>query len=440
MTYTEAIAYLTARLPMFTRDGASAFKKDLDNTRRFCRHLGDPQDRFTSVHIAGTNGKGSTSHMLASVLAAAGYRTGLYTSPHLLDFRERIRVDGKMIGEAAVVAFTTENRPFIEAIQPSFFEVTVAMAFDHFAKQNVDIAVVETGLGGRLDSTNVIRPELSVITNIGLDHTNLLGHTLEQIASEKAGIIKQKVPVVVSEKDPAVAQVFAERATILDAPLRFATDEREVRNARRTENGLRLDILEKSTGKQTPWTLDLAGLYQAKNVLGVLAAIDELRKQDWNISHDHIREGLAQVKKHTGLLPMADPVRRSPDHLRYRAQRGRHPRGGRKPAERAARRPALPARRDARQGSGRRAAAVAPRCGLLFLPSGYAPSIARGGTAGESQRIRPPRRGPSHGFGCLGIRESGIPKRRSDLRGRQHVCGGRGAGKFCVTVRKKKNA
>jgi len=301
MTYAEAIGYLTARLPMFTRDGAAAIKKDLHNTFRFCRQLGDPQDRFRSVHIAGTNGKGSTSHMLASVLASAGYRTGLYTSPHLADFRERIRINGKMIGEEAVVDFVEGNQPFIEAIEPSFFEVTVAMAFDHFAKQKVDIAVVEVGLGGRLDSTNIIRPELSVITNIGLDHTSLLGDTLEEIASEKAGIIKQRVPVVVSEKDPAVAQVFVEKAAILDAPLRFATDEREVTAVHGFEDALRLEVLEKSTQKRTHWTLDLSGRYQTKNVLGVLAAVDELRKKGWKITDGHLREGLAHVKRNTGL-------------------------------------------------------------------------------------------------------------------------------------------
>jgi len=300
-TYAEAIGYLTARLPMFTRDGAAAIKKDLHNTLRFCRRLGDPQHRFRAVHIAGTNGKGSTAHMLASVLASAGYRTGLYTSPHLVDFRERIRIDGKMIGEAAVMDFVAENRPFIEEIEPSFFEVTVAMAFDYFAKQKVDIAVVEVGLGGRLDSTNIIRPELSVITNIGLDHTNLLGDTLEEIASEKAGIIKRSVPVVVSEKDPAVAQVFVQKAAVLEAPLRFATDEREVPTVLGVEGGLRLEVLEKSTQKRTHWTVDLSGLYQTKNVLGVLAAVDELRKKDWKITDEHLREGLAHVKRNTGL-------------------------------------------------------------------------------------------------------------------------------------------
>jgi len=301
MTYAEAIGYLTARLPMFTRDGAAAIKKDLHNTRRFCHRLGDPQDRFRSVHIAGTNGKGSTSHMLASVLASAGYRTGLYTSPHLVDFRERIRVNGEMIGQVAVVDFVQENRPFIEEIGPSFFEVTVAMAFDHFARQEVDIAVVEVGLGGRLDSTNIIRPELSVITNIGLDHTDLLGGTLEAIASEKAGVIKRGVPVVVSEKDPAVARVFVEKAAFVDAPLWFATDEREVSTIRGAGDALWLEVLEKSTQKRTHWTLGLSGLYQAKNVLGVLAAVDELRKKDWNITDGHLREGLAHVSRNTGL-------------------------------------------------------------------------------------------------------------------------------------------
>src|SRR6185312_17382701 len=197
MNYQETIDYLFARLPMFSRIGAAAFKKDLVNIQKLCDFLGDPYKRFKSIHIAGTNGKGSVSHMLAAILQTAGYRTGLYTSPHLKDFRERIRIDGEMIKKSFVVDFVERIRPLSETIDPSFFEVTVAMAFEYFAIEKVDIAIIEVGLGGRLDSTNIITPELSVITNIGFDHMNLLGNTLPLIAAQKAGIIKQNVPAVI---------------------------------------------------------------------------------------------------------------------------------------------------------------------------------------------------------------------------------------------------
>lgn len=302
MTYNEVIEYLFARLPMFTRDGASALKKDTDNTLRLCQELDNPQNKFKSIHIAGTNGKGSTSHMLASILAVAGYKTGLYTSPHLVDFRERIRINGKMISEETVVSFVQEQQSAIEDIQPSFFEVTVAMAFDYFAKRQVDIAIVEVGLGGRLDSTNIIHPELCVITNIGMDHMNILGDTLEEIAYEKAGIIKKNVPVVISERNPAIEHVFIDKAVALHAPLRFASDEIEAVHIQRMGTGLAVSVENKNTGLQNHWLLDLSGLYQRKNVLGVLVAIDELRKQGWKITDNHIREGLSQVKKNTGLL------------------------------------------------------------------------------------------------------------------------------------------
>ncbi|MGV3760837.1 bifunctional folylpolyglutamate synthase/dihydrofolate synthase, partial [Parapedobacter sp.] len=225
MNYEEAVDYLYARLPMFTRDGASAIKKDLTNTYRLCEALGNPQERFRSIHIAGTNGKGSISHMLAAILQQSGYKTGLYTSPHLLDFRERIRINGTMIPQARVAAFVSDHQSLIEQIQPSFFEVTVAMAFAFFAEERVDIAVVETGLGGRLDSTNIITPLLSVITNIGLDHTAMLGNTLPQIAGEKAGIIKPSVPVVVSEQQEAVADVFERVAAGKGSRLVFASEQ-----------------------------------------------------------------------------------------------------------------------------------------------------------------------------------------------------------------------
>ena len=212
MNYQQTIEYLFSRLPMFSRIGKDAYKADLSNTIKLCAALGDPQDSFKSVHIAGTNGKGSVSHMLASILQSAGYKTGLYTSPHLKDFRERIRIDGKMVEEEFVIAFTEKIKPLIDALEPSFFEITVAMAFKWFAYQEVDIAIIETGLGGRLDSTNIIEPELSVITNIGFDHMNILGDTLEKIATEKAGIIKENVPIVIGESLPPDPSHFSKNS------------------------------------------------------------------------------------------------------------------------------------------------------------------------------------------------------------------------------------
>ena len=210
---------------MFSHIGAAAYKKDLVNTIRLCDYLGNPQNNFKSIHIAGTNGKGSTSHMLAAILQTAGYKTGLYTSPHLKDFRERFRIDGEMIPKEWVIDFTERIQPIIETINPSFFEITVAMAFDFFAKQNVDIAVIEVGLGGRLDSTNIISPEISVITNIGWDHMNILGNSLEEIALEKAGIIKQNIPVVIGEVIPETRNIFEETAKAAHAPLVIASEQ-----------------------------------------------------------------------------------------------------------------------------------------------------------------------------------------------------------------------
>src|SRR5690348_17153998 len=208
MDYQQSIDYLYNTLPMFSRMGSAAFKKDLTNTLLLCERLGNPQEKFKSVHIAGTNGKGSVSHMLASIFQTAGYKTGLYTSPHLKDFRERIKVDGKMISKEFVVDFTERINPVIDEIEPSFFEITVAMAFEYFKSEKLDIAIIETGLGGRLDSTNVILPELAVITNIGWDHMNILGDSLEKIAGEKAGIIKNNTPVVIGEVLPETLPVF----------------------------------------------------------------------------------------------------------------------------------------------------------------------------------------------------------------------------------------
>ncbi len=235
MNYAETLDYLYLRLPMFTRIGAAALKNNLNNTTALCKLLDNPEQKFKSIHIAGTNGKGSTSHMLAAILQTAGYKTGLYTSPHLLDFRERIRINGKMIPESNVVKFVENQQQAIEKIEPSFFEVTVAMAFEHFAINQVDIAVIETGLGGRLDSTNVISPLLSVITNIGYDHMNILGNTLQEIASEKAGIIKRNVPVIIGEKQEELAEFFIRKSQESGSTIRFASEEWEVRQSESLE-------------------------------------------------------------------------------------------------------------------------------------------------------------------------------------------------------------
>ena len=221
MSYQETIDYLYTKLPMFSRIGAAAIKPNLDNTIAICKLLGNPEQKIKTIHIAGTNGKGSSSHMLASIFQEAGYKTGLYTSPHLYDFRERIKVNGEMCSKEFVIEFTNRIKPFIEQVAPSFFEITVGMAFDYFVKEKVDIAIIETGLGGRLDSTNVITPELSIITNIGFDHMALLGNTIEAIASEKAGIIKKEIPVVIGESSPASKNVFEEKAKNENAPLYF---------------------------------------------------------------------------------------------------------------------------------------------------------------------------------------------------------------------------
>lgn len=300
-TYTDVIDYLFARLPMFTRDGASAIKKDVDNTLRFCQLLDNPQHKFKSIHIAGTNGKGSSSHMLASILGAAGYKTGLYTSPHLVDFRERIRINGEMIAEQHVIDFVQKFKSDIEEIQPSFFEVTVAMAFQYFVQQEVDIAVIEVGLGGRLDSTNIIQSELSLITNIGLDHIDLLGNTIVEIAGEKAGIIKRNTPVVLSERDIQVFHVFAGKAEEMGSQLRVASDELEVVDYSRSADSLLMHIRVKDKGRVDAYEVGLAGLYQQRNVLGVLTAIDTLRSQGWSISDEAVRVGLRDVQLNTGL-------------------------------------------------------------------------------------------------------------------------------------------
>ena len=301
MNYTETLDFLYSKLPMFTRIGETALKKDLTNTLALCESLGNPQESFKSIHVAGTNGKGSTSHMLAAILQKAGYKTGLYTSPHLKDFRERIRINGKMAPKAFVTAFVKQQMKVIERIEPSFFEVTVAMAFSYFAIEEVDIAIIEVGLGGRLDSTNIIHPELSIITNISMDHVNILGDTLPKIAFEKAGIIKAGVPAIVGTYDEATKDVFINKATEEGTSLAFATERYAVEAVRQVDDLLMLNILRDGEIYYKDLALDLSGSYQQYNIPAVIAAIDQLNQQGFNISAAHVYDALREVKKLTGL-------------------------------------------------------------------------------------------------------------------------------------------
>jgi dihydrofolate synthase/folylpolyglutamate synthase len=278
MTYQETTAWLFDQLPMFQMQGASAYKKDLTNTLLLVEHLNHPETKFKSIHVAGTNGKGSTSSMIASVLQEAGFKVGLYTSPHLKDFRERIRINGEMISEEFVVDFVALNKPFFEENQLSFFEMTVGLAFDYFAKEQVDVAVIEVGMGGRLDSTNVITPLVSVITNIGLDHTQFLGDTLPKIAAEKAGIIKSNIPVVIGECLDETKSVFVVKSKTENAPIYFAQDNPEVF-----------------------YECALLGDYQIHNKKTVLQTIELLQSQ-FKIEENHIMLGLKNVIVNTGLL------------------------------------------------------------------------------------------------------------------------------------------
>lgn len=297
---------------MFSRIGAAAYKADITNTIRLCNTLGNPQHKFKSIHVAGTNGKGSTSHMLAAILQTAGYKTGLYTSPHLKDFRERIKVNGEMVSEEFVILFTERIRPRIEEIEPSFFEITVAMAFEYFAQQEVDIAIIETGLGGRLDSTNVIVPELSIITNIGWDHMNLLGNTLEKIAAEKAGIIKEKIPVVVGEVIPETISIFEETAYEKNAPLSIAERKRHITDWNWEKHELVVEVASEHQTDHKIYHLDLQGVYQTKNLLTVLEACSILQQKGWKLDNDAIQQGLKHTKKITGLHGRWEVIHTSP--------------------------------------------------------------------------------------------------------------------------------
>ena len=301
MTYQETIDYLYARLPLFSHTGAAAYKTDLTNTNILCKSLGDPQNKIKTIHVAGTNGKGSTSHMLAAIFQESGLKTGLYTSPHLKDFRERIRIDGEMISEQFIINFVEGIKNITEEISPSFFEVTVAMAFDYFAQEKVDIAIIETGLGGRLDSTNIINPELSIITNIGYDHMNILGYSLEEIASEKAGIIKKNTSVIIGETLPETKDIFLKKAADSNALIIFAEEEYTINDVDFKDNYLEIVLQQRNEIKEEVYRTDLTGLYQQKNIRTVITAIKHLIELGYDLKQENINNALLKVKELTGL-------------------------------------------------------------------------------------------------------------------------------------------
>lgn len=303
MTYKETIEWLFSQLPMFQRVGSQAFKKDLGNITALCAQLGQPQNQFKSIHIAGTNGKGSTAHILAAILQTAGYKVGLYTSPHYRDFRERIKINGLYISEQAVVDFVANNQTTFQDIRPSFFEMTVAMAFDYFHKEEVDIAIIETGLGGRLDSTNIITPLLSIITNIGMDHEAMLGNTLALIAGEKAGIIKPKVPVIIGETQLETAPVFVAKAIKEDAAILFVDEVVEAQLIERNYQKASYSISSESYNLNFHELLfDLTGTYQIHNLKTALLATFFLLKENFIITPMHIRAACADVQNISKLL------------------------------------------------------------------------------------------------------------------------------------------
>ena len=325
MTYSETLDYLFNSLPMYHRIGQAAYKADITNTVSLMHHLGNPERRFRSIHVAGTNGKGSVSHMLASILMQAGYKVGLYTSPHLVDFRERIRINGAMIPQEEVTRFVELHKDYMQSLQLSFFEMTVGLAFDYFATQQVDVAVVEVGMGGRLDSTNVIMPDLSIITNIGFDHTQFLGNTLPLIAGEKAGIIKPGVPVVIGESNSETRPVFEKKAAEMGAPIYFADDRYRIiaqpapPSLQSSDLRFTVEKWKVESGKlkveknpsaaansqfsilNSQFTTPLSGSYQLKNLATLFQALELLPTVGYTISPDNIRNGIARVVQDTGL-------------------------------------------------------------------------------------------------------------------------------------------
>ena len=310
MTYKETIEYLYNAAPMFQNIGAGAYKEGLYNTLALDEHMGHPHRAYKTIHVAGTNGKGSVSHTLAAILQQAGYRVGLYTSPHLVDFRERIRVNGKMISKERVVKFVEEERAFFEPLHPSFFELTTAIAFKYFQEQQVDVALIEVGMGGRLDCTNIIAPILSIITNISKDHTQFLGKSFTDIAREKAGIIKRGVPVVIGETNGRwkVKKLFIEKAMQMESPITLADEKGLVQKSEETARGTR-------TYQTSEWGTiesELGGYYQIKNTATILMSVKELIEMGFNISNSHINEGFRHVTSLTGLKGRWQVIRRHP--------------------------------------------------------------------------------------------------------------------------------
>lgn len=302
MTYQETLDYMFTQLPMYQRTGKAAYKANLDNTLALDAYFNHPHKKFKTVHVAGTNGKGSVSHSIASVLQKSGFKVGLYTSPHLRDFRERIKINGQVISESAVVDFIGNHKAKFEELKPSFFEMTVALAFEYFAAEEVDIAVIEVGLGGRLDSTNIISPLVSVITNISKDHTNLLGNDICDIAKEKAGIIKSGVPVVIGERQEFVEDVFINIARERESNILFAEDMYEFRNTKINVGKQELNYFSTQQLENVLIECDLLGKYQQKNIRTAICALEQLKSQGLNITDENIHSGLSQIVKETGLL------------------------------------------------------------------------------------------------------------------------------------------
>lgn len=296
---------------MFSRSGAKAYKADLKNTIILCNYLDNPQDKIKTVHIAGTNGKGSVSHILAAIFQENNYKTGLYTSPHLKDFRERIKINGNMIPESFIIDFVERTKAISEEIKPSFFELTFAMALDYFAQQKVDVAIIETGLGGRLDSTNIITPLLSIITNISFDHKDILGDTLAKIAYEKAGIIKPGIPVVIGESIPETKTVFENKAQETSSEIIFAENENEIISNNYDLSHLDIEVLNKEKKEKNNYRLDLNGLYQTKNILTVLSAVEVL-KNYFHLKEEKIKSAFSNVKKLTGLHGRWEVIHQKP--------------------------------------------------------------------------------------------------------------------------------
>ena len=304
MNYTQTLDFLFTAMPSFQRVGGDAYKPGLERIAAFCQHMGNPQRNFYTIHVAGTNGKGSVSHILASILREAGYRTGLFTSPHLVDFRERIRVDGEMMPKQKVVNFVDKHREKMKELDLSFFEMTAAMAFDYFAQSDVEVAVIETGLGGRLDATNIIIPMLSVVTNIGMEHTEFLGDTIEKIAMEKAGIIKKSIPVVIGESDEAYNAIFVQRAEELNSKVVYAENEFLLNGIEHFDDRSQHFSVTRSRDNRTfELDIDLLGDYQRHNIITACAAADLLAEQTpLTISRRAFRDGIARAAANTGLM------------------------------------------------------------------------------------------------------------------------------------------